>query len=67
MYMYMYIHVHGRASAKNAEGRGFKSHPRQQFFFERLLPWDLICTSFLQVSEYLSYMYQSYKCTFERA
>ena len=40
-----------------AEGRGFKSHQRQQFFFERLLPWDLICISFLclsQVSEYLS-------------
>ena len=32
-------------------------YSRQQFFFERLLPWDLICISFLclsQVSEYLS-------------
>ena len=32
-----------RASAYNAEGRGFESHPKQWFFFERLLPWDLIC------------------------
>ena len=37
----------GRASAYNAEGRGFKSHPRQQFFFERLLSWDLICYIFV--------------------
>ena len=43
---YMYMH---------AEGRGFKSHPRQQFFFERLLPWDLICISFLSFSVFIMY------------
>ena len=51
----------------------YMSHPRQQFFFERLLPWDLICLS--QVSEYLHvyihvqyvymymYMYMYSMCT----
>ena len=57
MYIYMYIIIL-KGSHEHAEGRGFKSHPRQ-FFFETLLSWDLICTcmSLLylsQVSEYLS-------------
>ena len=41
----MYIHVH------------VYIHAHVQIFFERLLPWDLICISFLclsQMSEYLS-------------
>ena len=38
---------------------------RRQFFFERLLPWDLICIPFLclsQVSEYLSCMHIHTEC-----
>ena len=70
VWMWMHLHLSGVWNSASlaasvatvhvlSEGRGFKSHPRQQFFFERLLPWDLICIilSFLclsRVSEYFT-------------
>ena len=45
-WVYMPIHVH--VYTWNAEGRGFESHPRQQFF---KLPWDLVCVALICLSQ----------------
>ena len=53
-----YVHVHQPRTLKVMGS----SPTRGSIFFERLLPWDLICISFLclsQVSEYLSCTYSN--------